>query len=330
VRGQSWYTNEPRPDRAIATSKDDPLVHARQEHFSLWFVIGYGLFRLMPERQVVAERPPRPSLDRLRSLFTPERLIGPNFADVLEEQLRPYFAQILRRIVKGEQDLVPGIVDLETAGRGGMQSGRDFLERHRLKELFGSAAHKLPATWLAHGHQSTLAWLTDLVGQVLLEAQQVVSPESMEGLVLIDEIDLFLHPTWQVSFIRELRRTFPKLQFIATTHSPILLTGLRREEVLVLSHDEETGDVSANLPEHDPRLLTGSELYEYFFEIDKLYPADLGRKLDEYCQLAANPYRTEAQDERADTLYKELAAEGIPPARSKAPRKSLPGNETPA
>jgi hypothetical protein len=81
--------------------------------------------------------------------------------------------------------------------------------------------------------------------------------------------------------------------------------------------------------EHDPRLLTGSELYEYFFDIDELYPRDLGRKLDEYCRLAANPYRTEAEDARADQLHRELSAEGIRPARSKAPRLRPPGEEGP-
>lgn len=332
VRGRSWYTNEQPPTRTVATADDDPLVRARQDNLSLWFVAGYGLSRLLPERQFKSEeeRPPRPSIDRLRPLFEPERLIGPNFADVLATPLKLEFARLLRRMVQASNGLVPGIVDLETAGRsmtggGGVLSGRDMLERHRFTERLGGATQKLPATWFAHGHQSTLAWLTDLVGQVLLEASTTVDPEHMEGLVLIDEIDLYLHPTWQVGFIRALRETFPKLQFIATTHSPILLTGLSRDEVLVLSRDPETGDVRAERPQHDPRLLTGSELYEYFFEIDELYPTDLGRKLDEYSRLAANPYRTDREDLRVDQLYQELSSEGIPPARTKTPRKILKG-----
>jgi len=330
VRGRSWYTHEQPPARTIATAEDDPLVRARQDNLSLWFVVAYGLSRLLPERLVAVERPPRPSIDRLRPLFSPVRLIGPNFADVLADPLKREFARLLRRIIQTGNGLVPGIVDLETAGRsmtggGGVLSGRDMLERHRIEERVGRAKQKLPATWFAHGHQSTLAWLTDLVGQVLLEASTAVEPEHMEGLVLIDEIDLYLHPTWQVSFIRALRETFPKLQFIATTHSPILLTGLSRDEVLVLSRDPETGDVRAERPQHDPRLLTGSELYEYFFEIDELYPTDLGRKLDEYSRLAANPYRTDREDLRVDQLYQELSSEGIPPARTKTPRKILKG-----
>ena len=57
------------------------------------------------------------------------------------------------------------------------------------------------------------------------------------GIVLIDEIELHLHPQWQLTVIESLRRTFPHLQFIITTHSPLVLTTVRRECV-------------RNLPEH--------------------------------------------------------------------------------
>lgn len=51
----------------------------------------------------------------------------------------------------------------------------------------------------------------------------------MEGLVLIDELDLHLHPVWQQGLIAGLKHTFPRLQFVATTHSPLLLSGLEDE-----------------------------------------------------------------------------------------------------
>ena len=77
------------------------------------------------------------------------------------------------------------------------------------------------------------AWLTDLIGHVILEAKADVQPEEMEGLALIDELDLFLHPEWQNGLIPALRRIFPRMQFIATTHSPLLLSHLRRDEVVI-------------------------------------------------------------------------------------------------
>ena len=58
------------------------------------------------------------------------------------------------------------------------------------------------------------------------------------GLVLIDELDLYLHPLWQVGLVRALKATFPRVQFIVTTHSPMLLPGLERDEIIHLKLDD--------------------------------------------------------------------------------------------
>ncbi|MEL6942049.1 MAG: AAA family ATPase, partial [Bacteroidota bacterium] len=56
-----------------------------------------------------------------------------------------------------------------------------------------------------------------------------------EGIVLIDEIDLHLHPRWQRRIIPALRKTFPNIQFIVTTHSPQVLSTTTENSILVLS-----------------------------------------------------------------------------------------------
>ena len=57
------------------------------------------------------------------------------------------------------------------------------------------------------------------------------------GIVLIDELDLHLHPNWQRRVVSDLKMTFPKIQFIATTHSPFIVQSLKKEELVIL--DEE-------------------------------------------------------------------------------------------
>jgi len=52
--------------------------------------------------------------------------------------------------------------------------------------------------------------------------------------VLIDEIDLHLHPMWQMRIIEDVRRLFPRLSFVVTTHNPLTLQGARRGEVYVM------------------------------------------------------------------------------------------------
>jgi predicted ATP-binding protein involved in virulence len=59
--------------------------------------------------------------------------------------------------------------------------------------------------------------------------------EETTGLVLIDELDLHLHPRWQRRVIGDLKRIFPKIQFFATTHSPQVIGEARPEEIVLLT-----------------------------------------------------------------------------------------------
>jgi hypothetical protein len=179
---------------------------------------------------------------------------------------------------------------------------------------------RVPASWLSQGYQSLIAWLADVVGQILLEAGEPVEAADMEGTVLVDEIDLHLHPTWQVRLIPALKRVFPRLQFIATTHSPMILPALSAEEVYILSQDTE-GSVIATQSTQSPALLTGSELFETFFELRKLYPGALGDKLHRYSYLATDPTRSREDDTAMWILRRDLEAAGVDFDRDPVPRE---------
>jgi hypothetical protein len=288
----------------------DPLVAARVQALPDWFVAGYGPSRLLPGAGKAA-RQSDPTLDRLRPLFG-ESLIGTGFVELLGEDLGRAFAKVLQAVfVTG--GLLPHVTALELRGRGGIRSARDLVEAQRfemdLRDVHGKPI-RVPATWLSQGYQSIIAWLADLVGQILLEAGEPVEAKDMEGTVLVDEIDLHLHPTWQVRLIPALKQVFPRLQFIATTHSPMVLPGLVAEEIILLSQDAE-GSVVATPSTQSPALLTGSELYGAFFEIRKLYPDPLGEKLHRYGYLASDPTRTAEEDEIMRALKGELEAAGV-------------------
>lgn len=78
------------------------------------------------------------------------------------------------------------------------------------------------------------AWLNPRLGPLALK--------KATGVVLIDELDLHLHPAWQRRVIFDLRRLFPKIQFIATTHSPFLIQALRRGELINLNEPSNKGE----------------------------------------------------------------------------------------
>jgi hypothetical protein len=82
---------------------------------------------------------------------------------------------------------------------------------------------RVPLAALSDGYLTTLGWLVDLVARWLHWAEQVEGKppegdffERMEGLVLVDEIDLHLHPAWQRTILRDLKNTFPRLSFVAS------------------------------------------------------------------------------------------------------------------
>lgn len=289
----------------------DPLAKARQQSLPDWFVAGYGPSRLLPAAGKAA-RQSDPTVDRLRPLFG-ESLIGTGFIELLGEDLGRAFAKVLQAVfVTG--GLLPHVTALELRGRGGIRSAKDLVEAQRVEmDDIRDANGKpipLPAAWLSQGYQSLIAWLADVVGQILLEAGAPVEAAEMEGTVLVDEIDLHLHPTWQLRLIPALKQVFPRLQFIATTHSPMVLPALAAEEIYLLSQDAE-GNVVARPSSQSPALLTGSELYDSFFEIRKLYPDPLGDKLHRYGYLANDPTRSDDEDATMHALKKDLEAAGI-------------------
>lgn len=291
-----------------ATDTDDPMAEARGMSLAHWFCAGYGVNRALPLPVVTQHDVTDVIRARVASLFAPVQLIGTGFADLLAEPQAREYAKSLKRALLEQAELLPNVRDLELGGRKGVTKAEDLVKKHRFSYSVGGKAHKLPATWLSHGYQSTIAWIADLVGHVMWEAdKQPVPAAEMEGLVLVDELDLHLHPRWQVGLVQALKRTFPRLQFIVTTHSPMLLPSLEADEVVRLAQDEE-GNVVWRAPGRSPKLMTGSDLYETFFDLPGTYPKELAAALRTYTNLAADPDRDDEEEtalRRAQALLRD-------------------------
>lgn len=94
---------------------------------------------------------------------------------------------------------------------------------------------------LSDGNRNIVAMAADLaIKAVMLNPHLGDNAlELIPGVVLIDELDLHLHPRWQRRVIKDLRRTFPKIQFICTTHSPQLIGQVKPEEMIILGRDSD-------------------------------------------------------------------------------------------
>lgn len=99
---------------------------------------------------------------------------------------------------------------------------------------------KHPLRELSDGYKNTLSIIADIAYRMA-----VLNPQLLEnvvsltpGIVLIDEIDLHLHPSWQKRIIKDLRNIFPKVQFILTTHSPSIISSISNEHLIILKDNE--------------------------------------------------------------------------------------------
>jgi len=89
---------------------------------------------------------------------------------------------------------------------------------------------------LSSGEKFLLVLVTDLARRLAIANPNRENPLSGFGIILIDEVDLHLHPAWQRVIVPKLQRTFPECQFIVTTHSPMVLSGVRPQHVIILNN----------------------------------------------------------------------------------------------
>lgn len=286
----------------------DAVRDARTPGF---FVVAYGTGRRLPRRGEVAI-PRDPVVDRVDGLFDPShKMLGIDFFEALKElKLGPTYARTLRDVLLEQDDnggsLLPWLVNMELRGQSGVDAMEKLLESRRLIfDVGGTKPFQLPPHLLSQGYQSTFAWIADLLGHAFLDAGGEVDPKTLEGIVLLDEIDLHLHPTWQRRIVPILRRVFPELQFVVTTHSPLVLTGFEADEIIGLTL--EGGEVVQQMFSEQPGLQTSSELMEGFFGVSAAGRPDLLVMEREALELSVKEPRSPDEEARLTTLKETLA-----------------------
>ncbi|WP_171899555.1 AAA family ATPase [Candidatus Marithrix sp. Canyon 246] len=144
-----------------------------------------------------------------------------------------------------------------------------------------------------------------------------------EGVVLIDEIDMHLHPKWQKNIISDLKNTFPKIQFIATTHSPFIIQSLRAEELIKLDGDDVVDNpFTKSIPDiaEEEMNLESVQRSRKFLKMQKV-ASDYFALIQEG-KTSKNDYTTNKIKEELDKLELEFNSDPVFVALMKAERKT--------
>ncbi len=117
--------------------------------------------------------------------------------------------------------------------------GIQFIPSTNLEYYFAAEKNgqTLVFNQLSSGEKAVIHLVADITRRLSIANSYSENSLEGEGIVLIDEIDLHFHPSWQVQIVKALKTTFPNVQFIVTTHSPLVLSGVRKAEIISLTKE---------------------------------------------------------------------------------------------
>ena len=189
-----------------------------------------------------------------------------------------------------------------------LESGSTTLDSSGM-QVNGPWGKFVPVGSLGDGYVATIAWICDMLGWSLLLHRTHFS-QRVEGIVLIDELEKHLHPSWQRQIIGRLADEFPGIQFIATTHAPLTAIGsasLPDElcQLILLQQSVDGVDIRDGLlPPSDSR--ADQVLTSYLFGLASTTSDRVADAVARYSKLLTEPNRTQIQDEEVARLRNDL------------------------
>lgn len=210
---------------------------------------------------------------------------------------KKYDPEILHRIEKVKALLIKLMPNVSAINIDG--SRVKYLEK----------GYEVEAHHLSAGHKSILAMIGDMVIRFYQTQPDVIEPAELQGIVMIDELDVHLHPKWQRQLPSLLSETFPKVQFIASTHSVIPFLGAPAGSVfLKVSRDALRGTTVEKLDIDIANLLPNAILTSPLFDMEQIVNSQnknfaAVRTEDDYREIE----RRNQRDERLRQLANDLS-----------------------
>ena len=229
----------------------NPIWEAMYEEGSpAFFFIGYGVSRTVesPEKLDASLRRRSRHLryQRVAGLFEEQTTLMPlaSWLPSLQSSNSARYEEVVTLL----SELLPEGTDFH-----GRTSDGDCAFRHRGIDVQFDA--------LSDGYRAYIGWIGDLLYHVSQCCPDRMALVDHCGVVMIDEVDLHLHPEWQLVVLPTISRAFPRLQFLCTTHSPIVAGTVESANLLLVLPESETASVLAR-PEVEVHGLTADQILQ--------------------------------------------------------------------
>jgi predicted ATPase len=163
----------------------------------------------------------------------------------------------------------------------------------------------VPLRQLGYGYRTMITWVVDFAARMVERYPDSPDPLAEPAVVLVDEIDLHLHPMWQRRLIGFLTERFPNTQFIVTSHSPLVVQAASDANIALLKREGDHVVI-----ENDPETLRGWRVDQILtsdlFGLPTARPPDEEKLLLRRKELLTKPRRTEADEKELEEIGQTL------------------------
>ena len=173
-----------------------------------------------------------------------------------------------------------------------------FIVSHKSEQ---GQVEKLSLDQLSGGYRIVLALAADLARRMVQGNPHLDNPLESEAVILIDEVELHLHPAWQQRILGDLQRTFPKAQFIVSTHSPQVLTTVEPQRIVKLYWED--GRIVAGAPEGATYGAEAGDVLSLVMGVNERPDNDFTKDLNKYRRLVSEG---KGESEEALALRRKL------------------------
>jgi hypothetical protein len=189
-------------------------------------------------------------------------------------------------------------------------------EREDSDYLFEVDGNPAPFPALSDGFRAYIGWVADLLYHMVRCVPPGKPLRSLDGIVMVDEIDLHLHPDWQRTVVPALSAALPRMQFILTTHSPLVAGTLEAGNIWQIGARAGQASEARRLQERVHGLSSEQILLGSYFNLESTRAPDM---VDELEVLAK---RARSGEEDAALAVVQLLARGLPEAEPVEPPRS--------
>lgn len=268
---------------------DRALSHSNRNYFN----IGYGVSRRQndsgPGKLGKVDLHKHPRAQSVATLFSGHAELVPFETWAMDLHYRRGAAG-LKMVKETMRDLLPGITFKS-------------IDREGRRLVFQTADGVVPLSQLSDGFQNVVSWCGDLLYRVTEVFSDYKKPLEARGLLLIDEIDLHLHPTWQRNLLKFLSDKLPNLQLIATTHSPFTAHQTGDGELFsIIRKTKRKGPELIAFKGAPNRLLLHQLVVTPFFGLATLNSRRMEEIRDEYRDLKKKKRKTAGDQKRFEEL----------------------------